>query len=48
MISLLREHKLNPRTKFEQEIIMGIFIQATENDVHMHAKIEYLNVHIFL
>jgi hypothetical protein len=48
MISLLREHKLNPRTKFEQEIIMGIFIQATENYIHMHAKFEYLNVHMLL
>jgi hypothetical protein len=31
-----------------QGIIMGNFVQATEYKVHMYAKFEYLDIHIFL
>jgi hypothetical protein len=33
---------------FEQVINMTHFVKATENDVHMYAKFEYLYVHKFL
>jgi hypothetical protein len=31
-----------------QEIIMSNFVQATENELHMHAKFEYFYAHGFL
>jgi hypothetical protein len=31
-----------------QGIIMGNFLQATEYEMYMHAKFEYLDIHIFL
>jgi hypothetical protein len=37
-IYLLQEQRLNPRNFLEQEINMIMFLQATEYDVHMHAK----------
>jgi hypothetical protein len=30
------------------EIIMGNFAQAIEHEMYMHAKLEYLDIHIFL
>jgi hypothetical protein len=48
MISLLQEQKLNPRTKSEQEIIMGIFVWANDHEVNMYAKIQGMNMYIHL
>jgi hypothetical protein len=31
-----------------QEIIMGNFVQVTEYDANMYAKIEYLDIYTFL
>jgi hypothetical protein len=31
-----------------QVIIMGNFVQATEYEMYMYAKFEYLDIHIFL
>jgi hypothetical protein len=31
-----------------QEKIRGKFVQATEYEVYMHAKFEYLDIYIFL
>jgi hypothetical protein len=31
-----------------QGIIMGNFVQATKYEMYMHAKFEYLDIHIFL
>jgi hypothetical protein len=44
-IYLLQEQKLNPRNYSEQEIIMTIFVQANYHDVHMHAKIQCMDMH---
>jgi hypothetical protein len=38
MISLLQKQRLNPRKYSKQELIIGLFIYATDNDMHMHAK----------
>jgi hypothetical protein len=47
-IYLLQEHKLNHRNYSKQEINMSDFVQFTEHDMHMYAKIQCENVHIFL
>jgi hypothetical protein len=47
-IYLLQEQELNHRIYSKQELIMIIFVQATVNDVHMHARFECLNVYRFL
>jgi hypothetical protein len=47
-IYLLQEQELNHRIYSRQELIMIIFVQATVNDVHMHARFECLNVYRFL
>jgi hypothetical protein len=39
-ISLLQKQRLNPRNYSKQELIMEIFLWATENGMHMHAKIQ--------
>jgi hypothetical protein len=44
----MQEQKLNPRNYSKQEIIIRKFVQATEYDMYMHAKFEYLDVHLFL
>jgi hypothetical protein len=31
-----------------QGIIMGNLVQATEYEMYMHTKFEYLDIHIFL
>jgi hypothetical protein len=47
-IYLLQEEILNHRNYFEQEINMTNFLQSTENDVHMYARFECLDVYGFL
>jgi hypothetical protein len=37
-IYLLQEHELNPRIYSKQELIMNIFLQATDYDINMHVK----------
>ncbi len=46
-IYLLQEQKLNPRIYSKQELIMSIFVQATDHEINMHAKIQYLILHRF-
>jgi hypothetical protein len=47
-IYLLHEHKLNPGNYSEKEAIMRIFVPANDHDVHMHAKIDCLNMNRYL
>jgi hypothetical protein len=47
-IYLLQEKKLNPRNYSGQETIMRIFVQANYHDVHMHAKIQCMNMNRYL
>jgi hypothetical protein len=47
-VYLLQEQQLNHRNYSEQEIIIRIFVEATGHDINMHAKIQYLILHIFL
>jgi hypothetical protein len=37
-IYLLQEHKLNTSNYPKQDIIMGIFLCATDHDMNLHAK----------
>jgi hypothetical protein len=45
---LLQEQELNPRIYSKQELIMSIFVQATDHNINMHAKIQYLILYRFL
>jgi hypothetical protein len=47
-IYLLQKQELNHITYSKQELIINIFVQATMNDVHMHARFECLDVYRFL
>jgi hypothetical protein len=47
-IYLLQEQRLNPRNYSEQEIIMSIFLQDNYHDVHMYAKLQCINMYIYL
>jgi hypothetical protein len=47
-IYLLQEQELNPRIYSKQELIMGIFVEATNHEINMHAKIQHLILHRFL
>jgi hypothetical protein len=47
-IYLLLDQKLNHNNNSMQEINMRNFIQASEYDVHMHAKFEYLDIYRLL
>jgi hypothetical protein len=47
-IYLLQEQELNPRNYSKLELIMRIFVQATDHDINMHANIQYLILHRFL
>jgi hypothetical protein len=47
-IKLLWEQRLNRRNYFEQKIIMRNFVQATDYDFHMHAKLQCINMYIYL
>jgi hypothetical protein len=44
-IYLLPEQKLNYNKYSKHEINMGNFVQSTEYDVHMYAKIQGLKLH---
>jgi hypothetical protein len=48
IIYLMQEYKLNPSTYFEKKINISNFVQATENDVHMHAGVQGLILYVFL
>jgi hypothetical protein len=48
IIYLLQEQKLNPKNYSVQELNMGNFIQATENDVHMYAQFGGLTFYEYL
>jgi hypothetical protein len=39
-ISLLQKLRLNPRNYSKQELIMELFVYATDSGMHMHAKIQ--------
>jgi hypothetical protein len=47
-IYLLQEHRLNSRNYSEQEIIMKNFVQATDHDMHMNAKLQCINMYKYL
>jgi hypothetical protein len=47
-IYLLQEKELNPRDYSKQELIMSILLHATDHEINMHEKIQYLIVHRFL
>jgi hypothetical protein len=40
MISLLHKQKLNRTNYSKQELNMELFLQATDNGMHMHAKFQ--------
>jgi hypothetical protein len=48
IIYLLQEHELNPKIYSKQELIMITFVQATDHEINMHAKIQYLILQRFL
>jgi hypothetical protein len=48
IIYLLLEWELNHNNHSEQELIMSIFVQATEYEVNMYAKFRDFNVCAFL
>jgi hypothetical protein len=39
-ISLLQKQRLNPRNYSKQALIMELLVEATDNGMHMHAKIQ--------
>jgi hypothetical protein len=43
----MQEQKLNPNKYSEKDINMRNFVEATEHDVHMHAKVQGLILHVF-
>jgi hypothetical protein len=47
-IYLLQEQELNPRNYSKLELIMSIFSQATDHEINIHAKLQYLILFIFL
>jgi hypothetical protein len=47
-IYLWQEQELNCRIYCKQELIMRIFVQSTDHNINMHAKTQYLILHIFL
>jgi hypothetical protein len=48
IIYLMQEQKLNHNKYSVQEINMSNFLQATEHDVHMYAKLGDLTFYAFL
>jgi hypothetical protein len=48
MIYLILEQKLNTSNYPMQELIMEMFVWATSHDMSMHAKIQSMNMHIYL
>jgi hypothetical protein len=47
-IYLILERDLNARNYPMQELIMNFFVLATDHDMNMHAKIQSMNMHIYL
>jgi hypothetical protein len=47
-IYLLLEQEINPWIYYKHDLIMSIFVQATDHNINMHAKIQYLILHRFL
>jgi hypothetical protein len=47
-IYLLLDYELIHDNNSMQKTIMSNFVQATEYEVHMHAKFEYLDIYRFL
>jgi hypothetical protein len=47
-ISLLQKQRLNLRNYYKEELIMEIFLYATDNGVHMNAKIQSIIVRRYL
>jgi hypothetical protein len=47
-IYLLQEQRLNPKTYYNQELIMEIFVCTTGNDMNMLAKIQSIIKYIYL
>jgi hypothetical protein len=47
-LSLLQEQILNPRNYYKRELIMGIFIWATDPDMNMHEKIQSISKYVYL
>jgi effector-binding domain-containing protein len=46
-IYLMQEQKLNPNKYSEKDINMRNFVETTEHDVHMHAKVQGLILYVF-
>jgi hypothetical protein len=44
----LQEQELSPRNYPKQEIIMGIFVWTTKNDMNMHAKVQIISKYSYL
>jgi hypothetical protein len=44
-ICLIPEQNLNTRNYPIQELIMEVFVLATDNDMNMYAKIQSINMH---
>jgi hypothetical protein len=47
-IYLQPKQRLKHNNYSEQKINMSYFVQATEYEMNMHAKFQYLNMHRFL
>jgi hypothetical protein len=48
IVYLWQEQELNRRIYCKHELIMSVFVQATDYNINMHAKTQYLILHIFL
>jgi hypothetical protein len=48
IIYLLQEHRLNPRNYSKHEIVMSNFVQSTYHDLHMHTKLQCINIYRYL
>jgi hypothetical protein len=46
-VYLILEQNLNTRNYPWQELIMEIFVLATDHDMNMHAKIQHMNMNIY-
>jgi hypothetical protein len=47
IIYLILEHNLNTRNYTRQELMIEIFVLATDHDMNMHAKIQSVKMHIY-
>jgi hypothetical protein len=48
MTYLLQEQNLNTSNYPKHELIMGIFVLATDPDMNMHAKIQSIIMYVYL